>query len=200
MNKRQLTIACIFLFVSLAVSAVVAQEQAGSGSADQTASSGAVQPNEADPTARETAPVAQTADRGSVSQELKSPSAPAAPKATAVKTARKDQPAKEAVNPQAGTGLLDVNDEEYKLVRIPGMPAVKKADDSLKAEAEDAAVEESAGADVDKEKDGFLGMSKETESTVMIVVFFLLIAAIFILYRVRSKGGRRRVTRSYLKR
>ncbi len=211
MNMKKLTFPCIILLAALAVSPLLAQEQHAEAGADQAVSADSAQPADtaATPPPRAASPSVQPAGEAGANAEAARPSAAAAPKpavkaetAAAEKNQRKDIQAKEAAAPQAGSGLLDVNDEEYRYARIPGMPPVRKTDSSQAVSSDEMTAENPSVAQSDAGKDtgGLFGLSKETGDTLTRVALVLLIAVIFILYRFRSRGGGRRVARSYPKR
>jgi hypothetical protein len=114
------------------------------------------------------------------------------------------EPAKEvsrpAAAPSASMGLLELKDDSLKFSRIPGIQPAPKiaAPQALETAAAESVAENSEVADEDGE--GLLGMSRERGDTVTRIALVLLIVVIVVLYRIRSKGGGRRVVRSYPKR
>jgi hypothetical protein len=110
------------------------------------------------------------------------------------KTAAKEETAAAPFNSK---GLLLVDEGDESLRRIPDIVIQKRrvaAEDSIVRIPGDAQQKSS-----EPEHRGFMGMSDDTAKTAAKVSIVVLIFVIYLLYRMRSKGSRRRVMRTFPK-
>ncbi len=101
--------------------------------------------------------------------------------------------------------LLSINEGNFKYKRIPDIKLADRTPSMAEQNAQDISV---ASADENNQDnpsgDGFFGLSKNTADIVAKGGILLLLFGIFILYRLRSRGGGRRgsstsVMKSYRK-
>jgi hypothetical protein len=129
-------------------------------------------------------------------QREEAPVKPAQQKKPAQKQVQSDKKQEQGGAP-ADT-LLSITDGNFKYSRIPGITLPKQpvaaADDIVRIPDESVNEQRTAPAEPrdGEPKSGFAGMSRETVNNIVKVLILLLIAAIFILYRVNSGRRNRR--------
>ncbi|MBN1532193.1 MAG: hypothetical protein JXA20_05985 [Spirochaetes bacterium] len=118
---------------------------------------------------------------------------------TEADNAAKDPAVKEESEapPFVSKGLLMVDEGDEPLRRIPDIVLPKR-----RGAAEDSIVHipgDEQQKNGEQEHRGFMGMSDDTAKTAAKVSIVILIFVIYLLYRMRSKGSRRRVVRTFPK-
>ena len=208
MNRKIYTYFFVLSFIFFSAASLMPQEQSAVD-VDQPAAEN-VQPADntskstSSQTSTKTEDVFQNQVKGKETAEPKKPSP--APSTVKNNVPKEEQPVAEkpSVKQTATgvTGLLELNDDELKFMRIPGLVSVKNVEPPAVIETAEGDAVKTAEADdeADENNDGILGMSKETSDVVTRIALVMLVVIIFVLYRLRSRGGSRKVLRSYPKR
>ncbi len=108
------------------------------------------------------------------------------------KTAAKPAP---SANSYDHSNLLKVEDGNFKYRRIPGIELEDRNSSSIEPAVSEKLPEEEKPGGVEEEENGFFGLGKTAADLVAKGGIIILILLIFILYRKRTKGSRKKGTK-----